>query len=132
MRCTCIPAPSMAFTTTRRRVTTRRRPSWPGSGRSPSSRSTWLEVRGPGPRAGDGRGRRRLARLEASSQGLSMSATAEPDPASLIEAYFERGWTDGLPVVPPTEKSVAEILAGAGVRRGAIHGDNPRPDPVLV
>ena len=33
-------APSMAFTTTRHRVTTRRRPSWPGSGRSPSSRST--------------------------------------------------------------------------------------------
>src|SRR5712692_7978321 len=30
----------MAFTTTRRRATTSRRPSWPGSGRSPSSRST--------------------------------------------------------------------------------------------
>ena len=42
-RCTCIPAPSTAFTTTRRRATTRRRPSWPGSGRSPSSRSTSRE-----------------------------------------------------------------------------------------
>src|SRR3989449_10999065 len=38
------PAPSMAFTTTRHRVTTRRRPSWPGSGRSPSSRSTLPEA----------------------------------------------------------------------------------------
>ena len=51
----------------------------------------------------------------------NVSPTAEPDPASLIEAYFERGWTDGLPVVPPTEKSVAEMLAG-----GALRGDEQR------
>ncbi len=38
------------------------------------------------------------------------------DPLELIEAYFERGWTDGLPVVPPTEKSIAVMLAGAGLR----------------
>jgi len=38
------------------------------------------------------------------------------DPEELIEAYFERGWTDGLPVVPPTEKSIAAMLAGAGLR----------------
>jgi hypothetical protein len=38
------------------------------------------------------------------------------DPEQLIEAYFERGWTDGLPVVPPTEKSIAAMLAGAGLR----------------
>ena len=40
------------------------------------------------------------------------------DPAELIEAYYERGWTDGLPVVPPTEKSVASMLAAA-----SLHGD---------
>ena len=38
------------------------------------------------------------------------------DPEELIEAYFERGWSDGLPVVPPTEKSIAAMLAGAGLR----------------
>jgi hypothetical protein len=38
------------------------------------------------------------------------------DPEELIETYFERGWTDGLPVVPPTEKSIAAMLAGAGLR----------------
>src|SRR5687767_1155290 len=37
----------MAFTTTRPRATTRRRPSSPGSGRSPSSRSTSPEIRSP-------------------------------------------------------------------------------------
>lgn len=28
------------------------------------------------------------------------------------EAIFERGWTDGLPVVPPTERRVMRMLAG--------------------
>src|SRR5215475_7063227 len=49
-----------------------------------------------------------------------VSSSGDLDPASLIEAYFERGWTDGLPVVPPTEKSIAEMLAGAALR-----GDEP-------
>jgi len=29
-----------------------------------------------------------------------------------IEAMFDRGWTDGLPVVPPTELRVLQMLAG--------------------
>src|SRR5262245_21156601 len=45
------------------------------------------------------------------------------DPAELIEAYYERGWTDGLPVVPPTEKSVAAMLAGAGLRAEDVVGE---------
>src|SRR5437588_10309774 len=28
------------------------------------------------------------------------------------EAMFDRGWTDGLPVVPPTPERVAKMLAG--------------------
>jgi hypothetical protein len=31
-----------------------------------------------------------------------------------IEEYFERGWTDGLPVVPPTEALVTRMLATVG------------------
>jgi hypothetical protein len=41
----------------------------------------------------------------------------------LIEAYFERGWTDGLPVVPPTDKSIAAMLAGAGLEGGEVIGE---------
>src|SRR5262245_56611638 len=52
-----------------------------------------------------------------------MSSAGESDPASLIEAYFERGWTHGLPVVPPTEKSIAEMLAGAALRRDQVLGE---------
>lgn len=44
-------------------------------------------------------------------------------PAELIEAYYQRGWTDGLPVVPPTKKSIAEMLAGAGLRGEEVIGE---------
>lgn len=36
------------------------------------------------------------------------------DPAILIEQYFQKGWTDGLPVVPPTEKSLKTMLTDCG------------------
>ena len=38
------------------------------------------------------------------------SASRAGDPADLIEHYFEQGWTDGLPVVPPTPASVAAMV----------------------
>src|ERR1700730_4970850 len=31
------------------------------------------------------------------------------------DVFFERGWTDGLPVVPPTPARVASMLANGGV-----------------
>jgi hypothetical protein len=37
-----------------------------------------------------------------------------------IELYFERGWTDGLPVVPPTEAKVVEFLEAAGREPGEV------------
>jgi hypothetical protein len=49
----------------------------------------------------------------------------DSDPADLIEAYFERGWTDGLPVVPPTEKSIAAALAAASLRGDEVIGEIP-------
>jgi len=32
------------------------------------------------------------------------------DPLEAIEFYFQKGWTDGLPVVPPTEDRILEML----------------------
>src|SRR5438477_11508429 len=37
-----------------------------------------------------------------------------------IEAYFERGWTDGLPVVPATEEGVRRFLDVARLAPGDI------------
>ena len=38
----------------------------------------------------------------------------QSDIADLIEYYFEQGWTDGLPVVPPTPESVAAMVDALG------------------
>ena len=32
----------------------------------------------------------------------------------LVEWYFDQGWTDGLPVVPPTPERVAEHVEALG------------------
>src|ERR1700747_1792019 len=37
-----------------------------------------------------------------------------PAGADLAEWYFAQGWTDGLPVVPPTPESVAAMVAALG------------------
>jgi hypothetical protein len=54
------------------------------------------------------------------------------DPGELIEAYFARGWTDGLPVTPPTEKSVADILAAAELHSDQILGVIPERNTVVI
>jgi hypothetical protein len=42
-----------------------------------------------------------------------------------IEYMFERGWTDGLPVVPPTPDKVAAMLAAGGREPDEILGSVP-------
>jgi hypothetical protein len=50
------------------------------------------------------------------------------DPAATIEAYYDAGWTDGFPVVPPSDASIAAMLSGAKLGGdeivGEIHGRN--------
>ncbi len=46
-----------------------------------------------------------------------------------MEACFQRGWTDGLPVVPPTPERVLRMLAGTTREAGEIIGRMP-PDRV--
>ncbi len=54
-------------------------------------------------------------------------ATLEDD----IEAMFDRGWTDGLPVVPPTPERVLRMLQGTTRAAGEIVAVTP-PDLVEV
>jgi hypothetical protein len=42
-----------------------------------------------------------------------------------IEACFERGWSDGLPVVPPTDARILRMLAGTRRKPGEIIGKVP-------
>ena len=41
------------------------------------------------------------------------AAVSRPAAADEMEEMFERGWTDGLPVVPPTRQRVDAMLGGA-------------------
>lgn len=45
--------------------------------------------------------------------------------ADVQEEFFERGWTDGLPVVPPTPERVQAMLDYSGARAGDIVGNVP-------
>jgi hypothetical protein len=41
----------------------------------------------------------------------------EDSPEAVLEAFVERGWCDGLPIVPPTEERVRIMLGGADPAR---------------
>ena len=96
-------------------------------------RTGWEEVAGigglgeglPDQRPGCGsdtmspRNRRRLRRRHSphllTSRRVDLGSSEDP-----VEAAFARGWTDGLPVVPPTEERVAAMLEGADLPPGEV------------
>src|SRR3989304_3637733 len=45
---------------------------------------------------------------------VSRPTVEHAGPLEAIEAYFANGWTDGLPIVPPTEAAVREFVQRAG------------------
>ena len=48
------------------------------------------------------------------SQAGDRIASRVPAGTDLVEWYFEQGWTDGLPVVPPTREAVDAVVAVLG------------------
>mgnify|MGYP000179825566 CR=1 FL=1 len=49
------------------------------------------------------------------------------------ELFFREGWTDGLPVIPPTEEAVLSFLEGAGLSPDTVIGVEPvRGRPISV
>src|SRR5918996_142087 len=53
-----------------------------------------------------------------SSANLQSKAFEVSDTAEAIEFYYDKGWTDGLPIVPPTEASIRAMLDAAGLDPG--------------
>ncbi len=54
------------------------------------------------------------------------------DPADLIEAYYQKGWTDGFPVVPPSAKSLSAMLAAGGLQQDQVISDIPTRNLVIT
>ena len=53
------------------------------------------------------------------------TTAAWTDVFEAVEALYELGWTDGLPVLPPTSEKVAEFLGSAGRDGSEIVGELP-------
>jgi len=51
--------------------------------------------------------------------------SALQDAIELIELYYQRGWTDGLPVIPPSEASVNAMLSQMGLGKDDVVGEIP-------
>lgn len=54
------------------------------------------------------------------------------DSSQVIEEYFDRGWTDGLPIVPPTPDRVRQFLDSAGRSPADILGTEPTKGRVIT
>ncbi len=54
------------------------------------------------------------------------------DYAELLDDYYARGWTDGLPVVPPTPELVTGFLAVAALEPGTVLGGVPTREVVVT
>src|SRR5581483_11455363 len=63
-------------------------------------------------------------RLRMYDSRLSSARLHFDDALAAIEHYLDRGWTDGLPIVPPTEDRVAAFLDAAGLAPDRILGEN--------
>ena len=64
-------------------------------------------------------------------QALQAEPHGYPSYDALLEDYYERGWTDGLPVVPPTPEKVEQFLAAAGLAPDEILGEVPTREVVV-
>jgi hypothetical protein len=49
------------------------------------------------------------------SEELEAKQVEVSDTAEAIEFYYEKGWTDGLPIIPPTEGSIRAMIDAAGI-----------------
>ena len=63
---------------------------------------------------------------------LTSERVAVEDAANVVEFYFEKGWTDGLPVVPATEERVREFLSAAGRAPSDVIGVVPTRGRVIT
>ena len=67
-----------------------------------------------------------------STQPLTSSRLEFDDADDAIEHYFDHGWTDGVPVVPPTVDKVGRFLEYAGRSPSEIVGEEPTKGRVIT
>ena len=66
------------------------------------------------------------------TQSLTSNRMEFDDAVDAMEHYFDRGWTDGLPIVPPTVEAVERFLESAGRSPSEILGTEPTKGRVIT
>jgi len=56
---------------------------------------------------------------------LQSDTLVHEDYPQAVEAYFENGYTDGLPIIPPTPDAVESMLAAAHLAGPEVLGEVP-------
>ena len=65
-------------------------------------------------------------------KSLSSARFAFDDMLKAVEFYHQKGWTDGLPVIPPTEEKVPEFLDYVGMELDQVVGKVPTRARVIT
>lgn len=66
------------------------------------------------------------ARTSPDGEGSAAASLSVPnDPAEMFSFFCDRGWTDGLPVLPPTLAAVQKMVAAGGKKTDAVMGVIP-------
>lgn len=62
--------------------------------------------------------------IELNKIGLKI-LEVDNDPDEVFRLFYESGWTDGLPIIPPTEERVVKMLSGTKKEPGQVLGTLP-------
>jgi len=63
---------------------------------------------------------------EGRSDGEALSSLQVPaDPGLMFQYFINRGWSDGLPMLPPTQAAIDEMIAGSGLEKERVLGVIP-------
>jgi hypothetical protein len=66
------------------------------------------------------------------AETLQASQLRHRDYVAAVEDYYRRGWTDGLPVIPPEPAPVAAFLDAGGVTAREVVGAVPTRDVIVT
>ena len=66
------------------------------------------------------------------AETLQASQLKHRDYVAAVEDYYRRGWTDGLPVIPPEPARVAAFLDAGGVTAREVVGAVPTRDVIVT
>ena len=65
--------------------------------------------------------------IDEDEPGVECTATVEvpADPGLMFQYFINRGWSDGLPMLPPTQAAIDSMIAGSGLNQDDILGVIP-------